>query len=662
MSVQPYQSKGSLIDFNVYKPEYIGRPVEQLQKMVQLQAANNKQILDKTSAIDLALSNLDVNPEDEGAKAAIANQRQAINDRINSIISSGDYTLAEAQANRMARDFTTDKGLQQSVANQAIYNKHRELAEKLYHNNKISYGEYLHGMNQPVPDTKLDDKTGTYTQYSPDEIMNKFDYDSAYSKYVNTFIPNTILTPSGYVREVVRDTAGNIMYDNNHQPLTHIVGYGSEFKKKYDTDKLREGLRQITKNNPDLAKFVEREGGFKGKDFKTYTDELIEPYVQSKSGIDSRSDYTMYKPPATVYNAGLSNGINPNSNDEYVTDAFNGYQTSVFNANDELNKLAYLDNKSHTKISGGTGHATVNKVNDFDTEVSKLSREGKMAYNIANTVANNTYGTSFKQLTPEKRREIIENISKINEHGDAYEHIVGVQYADKLTADERKYGFLTKDDKTKELFGTVKLTPDKTGHYTYSGNINQGVIINPKTGEIYDGNFMQKLQDGEITVIDKDGNEQVLGGTDPKKRQTLALKVMSPINPTNSLTMLYDDPRFSDGYVLQIDGNDFIWSPNNNTNPNKVFSNMKYNSAKFESQIGLGTVADELGLHANSSNLTNEDINNAMFTAYYDTTDLNERGYPKLKYEINFVDSNGKYYMNIPAKMEIEKQLAKYNK
>ena len=92
MAVEPFRSNRSLVDFNVNKPEFVGRPVDQISQMVQQQDLNNRQIVDEASALDMALANVDINQQDVAGQELLAQQQEAfksgINDNVSSFISS----------------------------------------------------------------------------------------------------------------------------------------------------------------------------------------------------------------------------------------------------------------------------------------------------------------------------------------------------------------------------------------------------------------------------------------------------------------------------------------------------------------------------------------------------------------------------------------------
>ena len=121
-----------LLDFNVFQPRFVGRPVSDIGQMVDYRRTQDRQLVDNVNAIDIAMSNVDINPLDVGGQQMLAERQQALKQGVSDIVDTGNYKLAPAIVNKLSKDFITDKGIQTAVENQAAYNANRAKLQERY--------------------------------------------------------------------------------------------------------------------------------------------------------------------------------------------------------------------------------------------------------------------------------------------------------------------------------------------------------------------------------------------------------------------------------------------------------------------------------------------------------------------------------------------------
>jgi len=99
---------GSMLNFQAYQPSFIGRPVDRVEQLFQSDYKQQMNVLDQSSAIDLALASQDVVDKDYDI---IIDAKNNIKGLIGEIAESGDHRLAKAKLARGTRDYILDNQL-----------------------------------------------------------------------------------------------------------------------------------------------------------------------------------------------------------------------------------------------------------------------------------------------------------------------------------------------------------------------------------------------------------------------------------------------------------------------------------------------------------------------------------------------------------------------
>lgn len=202
MAIKPYTSPGSLLTFNTYQPDYIGRPVEAIGKSMLSQSNANKALLDKTSNLSIAVSNLDINPVDENIRIEQQNKfQQGIQEAANS-----NYNTAAANINKLYRDYASNIPLKTAISRNKKFQ-----ARKLYaQQNKQNYDNLTYDaiMNEKLTPTIPDE----YGIYHDDETivpnyMTKVDYNKILDQSINKYN----ITSDKLKTENILDKTGNII-------------------------------------------------------------------------------------------------------------------------------------------------------------------------------------------------------------------------------------------------------------------------------------------------------------------------------------------------------------------------------------------------------------------------------------------------------------------
>lgn len=218
------RNTNSLLDFNEYNPEFIGRPIEAIESMARSQAANTRQLVDTASATDLALSNLDIHPDDEHIRLS---QQQAFKEGIGSLSSLENKSMMGARIGRLATDFQKNKGLQRAVTGKRTYDEYRELQNDRYLKGDITKPQLDLAMGYGYQGV-TQDNNGIYNTPSYKDPANIFDMQPILSNIVRN-IPKDItqFAPQSNV---------------NPQNPYEILNYLQTTKSSKDKDVLKDAL------------------------------------------------------------------------------------------------------------------------------------------------------------------------------------------------------------------------------------------------------------------------------------------------------------------------------------------------------------------------------------------------------------------------------------
>ena len=272
MPVQPFQSQGSLVGFNEYKPNFIGRPVEALGSMIGKFDANNQAILDESNAMDLALSSIDLMPED---RKYLVEQRDKFRQGVQGIIDDENYNLAGARINKMAREFQGNEAIKASLGNKQTFEANRADLKKRYDDGKLDYQAYRRGLDQLYSPT-LQDGDGFYSKFVPEEFVNKYDFDSILSKRTANWRP-----------------------DLKSGPLTHVPAtatvpehYKTTTEELIRPEQVRSGLETALATDPDAMAYAEQVSRLNPEqypDAQSVINAQIQSYVD-KTALDRKGE------------------------------------------------------------------------------------------------------------------------------------------------------------------------------------------------------------------------------------------------------------------------------------------------------------------------------------------------------------------------------------
>lgn len=621
-SVTPYQSGRSLLDFNVYQPEFIGRPIEEISKMVDTRSTDNANMFNQLSALDVTMSNLDVNPNDEGAKQAMLEQRQKFNEGIDLITQPDNYNLAGTYVNKLGTDFAKNKWLQTSVENNAKYQAALQELKSKRDKNLISEAAYQMGIQQAKPNTQQEAE-GLYSSFEPMNIVNYYDTNDDLSNF--KFDKKTIR----HLMEPVRDEQGNIT-SYNQREITSI-----------DEKELRQSMMNLIGSNPEAMASIKQEFQAEGGNpndnvaLDAYINNIIDPYVRSKVGSQFGNGVTDIKNYQTRVSTDSGNRGSGNEDSPYSGKIYMGSKFLKANKNEVDNITNGLEAfKKSSWLTPRTGfenyapqakgaHSSVETLANIDEiDLPNMSESEQAAFEALDKTTSTMFDKSFKDATLEERNKAYDKVMKTTAiQSEAYESAFGRQFTNKVA-----------DDKTVELFNSKDFTRSKDGEFKFTGGFTQGVWFNPYTDEYYDDprQFANDINSGKVKVRDKDGDKTLADGS-----TKIEMRVMSDINNSNSLPWKTGDFAFTNGYIISIDGYDFIYGDKQTFNTEDVIANI-YNKVDKDNlasiQAGLTDYNNEvsikqqlplLGLQLPSEIYNNPDISDVRFN-------VNENGLPEI--------------------------------
>jgi hypothetical protein len=522
MPVQPFQSQGSLIGFNEYKPNFIGRPVEALGSMIGKFDANNQAILDESNAMDLALSSIDLMPED---RKYLVEQRDKFRQGVQGIIDDENYNLAGARINKMAREFQGNEAIKASLGNKQTFEANRADLKKRYDNGKLDYQAYRRGLDQLYSPT-LQDGDGFYSKFVPEEFVNKYDFDSILSKRTANWRP-----------------------DLKSGPLTHVPAtatvpehYKTTTEEFIRPEQVRSGLETALATDPDAMAYAEQVSRLNPEqypDAQSVINAQIQSYVDKTALNRKGESYPGFG--ASLSGSRTNTGIYPPSTE--TTPGLNiekpVYINAMLDALEEKPRGGVpVSQETVTDAMGGfdRGNTVSNKPIRGITNLDKDVQER------LNNISEFTLGKSISQIDG-----ISDKTERNNEYKKLYDYI-DAAYTDAISNNKlQAFDFDKQQDHAQKMFGiknnVIKI---ENGKAVIAGNMVNRKIYDPKTNEVYTGTQFTE----EILPNLVDGNTG-----------NLAISVNGRLNPNHSVTGLVGgDKNFAVSYQLNTGGKRFIVS------------------------------------------------------------------------------------------------------
>lgn len=238
-AVRPYNNNQSLLSFNTYTPEYIGRPIETYAKMMETMSKNNKDIVDMTNAIDLAISNSNISDSDNSIKLQ---QKQMLNNGIDEIIKAKDYNLIEAKLNKLVKESQTNPLFNKALENKAIYDAWQKEEKDRYLKGQISEARYNKNMQLQAKPTVLNPTTGLPETNSYENGANYVDLDPKIANIISKFpVDSYEGIPIAYPDE------------NNPYQINYFTQNTTEYRKSKE---LREAIEQGLLSDTEAKDFI----------------------------------------------------------------------------------------------------------------------------------------------------------------------------------------------------------------------------------------------------------------------------------------------------------------------------------------------------------------------------------------------------------------------
>ena len=280
----PYMTRGnnkSLINFSPANVNYIGRPVQAIGQAMDYFGQMNRAVVDQGSAVDLAISSLEIEPEDEVFRQVA---RDKLKSGIEEISNSEDYHTIYTRAKKLALEFQGDKGLRTVVANSAKYNTFRENLRGRYEEGEVSPERYSHYMNKGYTATN-EDEHGFYSKWIAPEVMNDFDHNKALQDFVSKWKANTTV-------EGVKP----IMLNNQ------FVGWKETVWETSNEKDLAEAMKYLMMSDPHASAFADELSEIRTENgtpisSSNVIDNWIAPYAQQASYTKDLSRHQMYNIP-----------------------------------------------------------------------------------------------------------------------------------------------------------------------------------------------------------------------------------------------------------------------------------------------------------------------------------------------------------------------------
>ncbi len=566
---QPYRNTNSLIDFNTFNPQFIGRPVEDIRGMVHQQDVNTRQLVDTTSALDITMSNLNINPEDEAGQVWKQQQQEAFRGDVQSIIDNEDYKLAPAIINKTANDFIKNKGLQEAVDNNVKYEEWKAGLQERSDKGLLSDAQYADALTQPPASTDLI-SDGIYNKFEPKHYVKPHDIQGDLESYGQKYDATTIQTSPIYTYAE---------YDKDGNGIG--IPTGTKYVRTVGKDRtgLKKGLYDIINNNPEALAFVRQESGLLGVSEKEYIDKFLDPVYENNA---ARSIYNMgslYQP--TIPKAGKPS---PNSRTHVIGQSaglplINNYEegvatlrgeTSLFTKGKEYVKdnISSIPGWEFTLGLGKSileaGEDAIQGASDTYNKIPKAERErldreqakvkpldprlanldDKML-NLTTNMLKYNYGIDkpLNELTSKELKKLSNIADDIeNAYKDGVLNSVGIKY--NVEADRKEFLDTYFGDKT----GT--LTRDKTGNFPSAGLQSNTLVYDPNLDKVVTlEKYMELVNEGSNDLPDK-----------VSKTQKVDISPVMNLTYKNSIYTLSGNEAFIEPVVVNFNGHEIYFA------------------------------------------------------------------------------------------------------
>lgn len=521
----------SLLDFNTFKPNYIGKPVEAIGNYFQEAGKQRDRIVDSTSALDIALSNLDISEGDIGAKQLKDEQYNAFKTGVQQVIDTDSSTVGNAMIKKLSRDFITNKGLQQAVENKQLLDQERASLKSRFEKGDISKAGYNFAIRQPAHQTiKGDD--GFYSKYTPDNVVDLFDFDTALSAYGSKFRETVERNTSNYRR----NPDGTIAVDAVGNPIGT-----TQLEERYkNADMLAEGLRETIISDPIAYASAIQEAGYQGIDVDSYINNKIDPILKRESGRTTADLGQLYKGSRSTKAATTAHITELQVNAIMGDVSLSGDIPVPANMEDAVGKLS-----KESRFWGDMGYnlKAMWNVSSDTREVGTPRRNVKALDETQLKISNNI----AKSLGSTKSVNDMTN-EELNTFAPRIIEYMNTTFKDHLS----NSAGLNMEDNTSEgvklrLFGTDKefIEKDKDNKkYIMGGTFPESMVYSTELEEPVTG---RKL----LTMIE-DGNIK-----DLKNFDKLAIRPTRVHNFKNPISTVTGDPSFNDAISVSIGGKEF---------------------------------------------------------------------------------------------------------
>lgn len=467
---------GSLLGFNVFRPTFIGKPVEAIANQYQTLGDRANRIVDDTSMLDMALSNLDIAEGDLGAQALRNEQAEIFKQGVSEISSSGDYNLAEAKINQLSKQFQQNKGLQQAVENKQAYDAYRERQRERFEEGEITPLAYQHAINQAPPQT-IQREDGFYERYNPADLIGIYDFNKDIDKFSSDF----------------RETIGKTPLQFTRNELGEIVGTQQTRIARNNLQELYKGLKARIVNNPEAFQSAQQEASLQGISTEQFIDNLIEPTIRQKSGQTVENLGQLFRPLKEDEDKEGRNRFAEAFGIQALSSAIGveGEQDNLINI---LQGKQQIGENKLVKSFTGTGNKILEAL---DVVPQSFKRIGQMFGVIDKDIVDpTTIPLEDKQA---KVEEIAKNIDISNIKGD---NLIKVNNVLTSLGIDKELNNLTPEEKAEYLPKVVDFMQN-----TYNNDLIASVgdgQITPKEAEVFNLNLFND-KDGRLK-IGKDGN------------------------------------------------------------------------------------------------------------------------------------------------------------
>lgn len=515
----PYRmpaNTGSMLNFGVNAPTYIGRPVDKIGDMLGKLDAQNKDNFNKASALDIAMSNLDVNPLDEGV---VQRQRDMFNQGINDLTSEGDYRIAPARISKLYSNFAKNKELKTALANQQSYNKYMDDVQGSYDKGRLSNEQYQRDINTAFTPTVADEVSGNFIPTRYNMSPYQVDVNSIANKVVNAMPTNTI--------EGI--PLAGIDIDNP----AHIPYFTKGTTKYKEVERMRNAIKANILAEPGAEAFIKDQADAMGMDGEEYLNNILEAhmgYGAARQNDISTSLGNTAQLATAGYKAGLK-GDAQYSGTPYVLQGMNvpGKQNILTDMENQFGEASWVDKLTRTKQATGAGKGP------FSIEPSALPESTK---SFVNNYLKNVAGVDYDVNNIDNPQEFLSGFREymknfqdkiVNPGGQSYTY----DYSKELA--EEKIGSSN---------GTVTRS-SRNENYPMSTQFTNDWIFDPATGEVIDGaKFIEMINKNEIEHFAKDNS--------------LTFRVMAPINGGNEIGKVTGNYNFVDGDIFNVNGKEYV--------------------------------------------------------------------------------------------------------